>query len=67
VQKKNQRSLYVRLSVHDREMESEKFLSTQSSAGNVKFLGQDILGMYSNEEQREPKQVTDIGKVSRKL
>jgi hypothetical protein len=32
----------------------------------VKFLGQDILGMYSTEKQREQKQVTDIGKVSRR-
>jgi hypothetical protein len=45
--------------VHDTETESEKFPSTQSSAGNVKFLGQDILGVYSNEKQREPKQVTE--------
>ena len=52
--------------VHDAEIESEKFPSTQSSAGNVKFLGQGILGTYSNEKQREPKQVTDIGKVSRR-
>jgi hypothetical protein len=48
------------------EIQSEKFPSTQFSAADVKFLGQDILGMYSNEKQREPKHVTDIGKVSRR-
>jgi len=48
------------------DVESEKFPSTQSSAINMKFLGQDILCVYSNERKREPKQVTDIGKVSRR-